>query len=320
MLSRSKSTILMTGGGGFVGSIFCGQLLKFFPSCRLVSVTREASSETFGWQTAVADVTNFDAVAKLVAEVKPDIVLHLAAQASVGGAHDLAEQTWKTNFIGTMAVGSAVAQSAPHALVLFVSSGEVYGSSLRSYPIKEDVDPQPQNPYSSSKLAAERVLRDILTPENKLIIARPFNHSGAGQDRRFVLPSFAAQIAEAEAGMRPPELHVGNLDAKRDFLHVDDVVAAYIGLLKVSAELSRVTVVNICSGKALPVSHYLAEMVRMAKVEVSVISDTDRMRPSDVSCSCGDNSLLRSLIGWSPTISSTGLVQELLSRWRKTYG
>ncbi|WP_082367308.1 GDP-mannose 4,6-dehydratase [Ensifer adhaerens] len=320
MTNSSNPTILMTGGAGFVGRVLCGELLESFASSRRVLLSRNAEFISSGWETAAADITDFDAVGKLVADVKPDIILHLAAQASVANAQNQAEQTWRTNVVGTMSIGSAVARWAPAATVLSVSSGEVYGASLSATPATEAVQPNPQNPYSWSKLVGERVLRDILTPENRLIIARPFNHSGAGQDRRFVLPSFAAQIVEAELGLREPQLHVGNLEAKRDFLHVNDVVAAYVGLLQLSPGLPRLTVVNICSGNALPVSYYLSEMRKLANLEVDIIVDHEKMRPSDIACSCGDNSLLRSLINWSPTISATALVQELLTSWRNKYG
>lgn len=319
MVSSSKPTILLTGGAGFVGQVLCRQLCRSFPASRRVVLTRNILFSEQGWETSIADITDFGAVRSLVADIKPDVVLHLAAQASVANAQGQAEQTWRTNFIGTMSIGSAVAQSVPAALVFFSSSGEVYGSNLRSGPANEEVDPQPLNPYSSSKLAAERVLRDILSPQNKLIIARSFNHSGPGQDRRFVLPSFAAQVVEAEFGLRKPELHVGNLEAKRDFLHVNDVVEAYLGLLNAAHTLPSLTVVNVCSGRALPISFYLAEMQKMAKVPLEVIVDQERMRPSEIPSACGDNSLLRSLIAWSPRTSPSTIVHELLTCWRKTY-
>ncbi len=320
MTNSSNPTILMTGGAGFVGRVLCGKLTEAFPLSHRVLLCRNGLGMSNGWETAVADVTDFDAVGMLVASIKPDIVLHLAAQASVANAQNYAEQTWRTNVIGTMSIGSAVARFAPSATVLFVSSGEVYGANLTEAPTTEAIQPLPQNPYSWSKFAAERVLYDVLTTDNKLIVARPFNHSGAGQDRRFVLPSFAAQIVEAELGLREPQLQVGNLEAKRDFLHVDDVVSAYVGLLRASPRLSRSTVVNISSGEAHPVRYYLAEMTKLSSARVEIIVDKEKMRPSDVSCSCGDNSLLRSLIGWSPKISKAALLQELLTSWRNRYG
>lgn len=320
MNNSSNPTILMTGGAGFVGRVLCQELARLYPLSRRVLISRNASFKSNGWEIAVADITDFDAVQNAVAIVKPDIVLHLAAQTSVANAQEQAEKTWRTNVIGTISIGSAIARLVPTATVLSVSSGEVYGSSLSTSPVTEDVEPIPQNPYSWSKLAGERALSDILATENRLIIARPFNHSGSGQDRRFVLPSFAAQIVEAELGLRKPQLHVGNLDAKRDFLHVNDVVAAYVGLLKISQKLSRLTVVNISSGEALPVSYYLSEMRNLAKLKVDVIVDKEKMRPSDITCSCGDNTLLRSLVNWSPKVTPTALAQELLESWRKIYG
>ena len=120
-----------------------------------------------------------------------------------------------------------------------MSSSDVYGASFRQGPATEETPPAPLNPYAASKLAAELMLRDVLPSSSKLIIARAFNHTGPGQDERFVLPSFAAQIARIEAGLAEPRLRVGDLAAERDFMHVADVADAYVRLLERAGGLQR---------------------------------------------------------------------------------
>ena len=223
--------ILLTGGTGFVGAHLAPALVAAFPHAdRLLLRLPGETAAREGWRTAEGHVTDAAAMTRLVADFKPDLVLHLAAQSSAGASLKAAEETWRVNFDGTLELASALAHHAPGATFFFVSSSETYGENFRSGPADETTPLAPANAYARSKAAAESMLPDVL-PQARLVIARPFNHTGPGQDVRFVLPSLAQQIADVEAGRRPPHLELGNLEASRDFLDVRDVCAAYIAML-----------------------------------------------------------------------------------------
>jgi GDP-4-dehydro-6-deoxy-D-mannose reductase len=251
----------------------------------------------------------------VVNEVRPDAILHLAAQASVGDNTVAAEQTWRVNFCGTMWLAHAVARHCGASTFLFVSSGEVYGKSFGAAPVAEDTPLLPLNAYARSKAAAEAMLADVLAPSARLIVARSFNHTGAGQDERFALPAFAAQIARIERGKGEPFISVGNLASQRDFLDVEDVVEAYLDLLDAPGLPQRL-ILNVASGEARVMSDLLARLQALAGTPFPTKVDPNRQRPSDVPCAIGDASKLREATGWAPRRSIDDMLARLLEYWR----
>lgn len=244
---------------------------------------------------------------------QPDVVFHLAAQTFVPDSLQTPLDTYETNALGTARVAEAVRGYASAAgsmpRIVFTSSAEVYGAQApEQFPLNESVAPHPDNPYAASKAAAEA----LLIGESKsfkldVVVARSFNHIGPGQSDRFVVPSFASQLARI-AGGSGEHLLVGNLDAKRDFLDVRDVVAAYIALARngVSGEMY-----NVCSGIARSIRDVLRELIIAAHVPVEVREDPERMRPSDVPIFVGDNAKLRAATGWEPRIAWTRSIRDI---------
>jgi GDP-4-dehydro-6-deoxy-D-mannose reductase len=309
-------TVLLTGGTGFVGSHLSRALAQRQPDAKLVFLCRPGEQPTQPDATFLtADLTDEASVDAAIKQVSPDLILHLAAQASVGDAIGGAEQTWRVNFCGTMWLASAVARHSPNAIFLFVSSAEVYGASFRNGPAREDTPLLPLNAYARSKAAAEAMLADVLPESTRLIIARSFNHTGAGQDERFVLPAFAAQIARIERGEQEPRLNVGNLAAEREFLDVEDVVEAYLRLLDTGGLPQRATF-NICSGEAHAISEMLDHMRARARTSFEVDVDPARLRPSEIARAVGDPSKLRNMTGWTPRHSIDDMLSRLLDHWR----
>ena len=308
----------MTGASGFVGSYVAPAIAELFPQAELLSMGARAPFKPLpGWRNIIADVTERAAVEAVVRDFRPDLVLHLAAQSSVGSAFGGVESTWRVNFCGTLEMASACARHALNGTFFFVSTSEVYGESFRDGPVSETSLPAPTNPYARSKAAAEAMLADVLPASMRLLIVRAFNHSGAGQDRRFVLPAFAAQIAEIEAGLKPPCLEVGNLSAERDFLHVRDVCAAYIGLLlKPGAESER-TVYNVASGSCYRIGDLVGALIRRARRPVDVKVNSALLRPTDIPRAVGDARRLADATGWKPTTNVEVLLAELLDFWRE---
>lgn len=305
--------ILMTGGTGFVGRYLAPMLQAASPGARRLMLSRPGVSDACaGWDSASAEIFDRDAIGALVHQFQPDLVVHMAAQASVGQSHDASEATWRINFGGAFVLAQAVATYAPEATFHFTSSAEVYGLSLNSGPVTEAAPLLPQNCYARSKMAAEMMLGDVLPRSQRLIVTRAFNHVGAGQDERFVMASLAAQIVRIETGLQPPVLKVGNLEAARDFLDVRDVCRAYMEILSISDRLAPRSVFNISSGSATKVRDALAQMQGISIANFDIEVDQARLRPNDIPCAVGINDTLVSATGWRPEWSLKDSLQALM--------
>jgi GDP-4-dehydro-6-deoxy-D-mannose reductase len=310
--------ILFTGATGFVGHYLAPAILDAFPDANKLILRRQNDIVSHqGWGEIDADLLNLKAIEAAIADYRPDLILHLAAQASVEASVDAAEATWRLNFDGSLALAAACTRHAPDATFFFVSSSEVYGESFRDGAAREDTPLKPMSVYARSKAAAEAMLSDVLRPQARLIIVRPFNHNGPHQDRRFVLPAFAAQIAEIEAGRKIPRLEVGNLDAARDFLDVRDVCAAYVGLLRHSSNLPLRASFNVGSGETRTIRELLDALRGLSRRDFDVAIDPARMRASDIPIALGNSDKLFKATGWKPKIPIADTLHALLDHWRE---
>jgi GDP-4-dehydro-6-deoxy-D-mannose reductase len=303
---------LVTGAAGFVGSYLVGRLLKdgytVFGGTPAEHPPRDPRSDAC-W--LALDVTREESVEETLRVSAPDVVFHLAAQASVGESFRDAVGTWEVNATGTLRLLHAVGKSAR---VVVVSSAEVYGSVPEDeQPLGEDRPLRPVNPYAASKAAAEMVaVQASLAGEADAVVARSFNHTGRGQDARFALPSFARQLGKIASGAEEPCLRVGNLSARRDFLDVRDVVDAYVAL----AERGQAGgVYNVCSGEARSIRSLVDEMVELSGTGARIEVDQARVRPVDVPLLRGDPSRIRAL-GWAARIPLRRTLADLLAAER----
>ncbi len=314
--------ILLTGGTGFVGSYLAPLLAKSYPKARLALLTLGDDPVRLSepWTQVRGNLLDASATEEVVGAVRPDLVVHLAGQASIGTALGAAEQTWRSNLHGTFNLASALARRAPGATVLFTSSASVYGASLNGGMATEDTALRPLDAYGRSKVAAEGALTDVLGPDARLLIARPVNHTGPRQSEKyFVLSSFAAQIAAIEAGRMEPVLHVGDLTKTRDFLDVRDVVAAYIAMIAKSAELpERVNCFNVASGEPHAISFLLESLRQRTATSFDTRVETFLLRPAtiDIPVIACDAAKLRTFTGWRRTFTIEDMLQSLLDYWR----
>ena len=309
--------ILMTGGTGFVGGHLCPRIVEAFPQAQRLMLTRSGDCVArSGFVNHPIDLTDHASVDAIFAQFRPDLVLHLAAQAAITAASAAKQDTWRLNVEGTLHLAGAIARHAPATTFLFVSSAEVYGLAFKDGPATEETVPRPMNAYARSKFAAEMALADVLPEEASLIVARAFNHTGPGQDTRFALPAFAAQIAAIETGQSPPRLMVGNLDAQRDFLDVRDVCDAYLALVRWAPPCGRETV-NVASGKAHRMRHLLDELCAQSSANFEVLNDPARMRPSEIECSVGRPDKMMHATGWRPKIPMSATLREVLEGQRR---
>lgn len=300
--------VLVTGGQGFVGRRLIPALRREMgPDGHVVVAALSAGDEQSGDARLIRfNLAEPRSVAQAVIDARPDLVIHLAAQSSVGGANLDSSETWIVNVDGTAALAEAVKKFSPDAHFLFASSAEVYGKAFLQGVVDENTVPRPVSLYGQSKLAAEEALSAILSP-SKLLVTRPCNHSGAGQDMRFVLPSFASQIRSGSDVIR-----VGNLEARRDFLHVDDVVEAMISLLKRRSDLWTGSPVNICSGQTVRISDLLDRMIAISGVDVQVEVDPSRLRPIDIPDARISPGRILSSTRWKPRRTLDQMLQDIL--------
>ncbi|NBN63984.1 NAD-dependent epimerase/dehydratase family protein [Microvirga tunisiensis] len=325
MLSEAalEGRVLVTGAGGFAARHLLPRLARHVdPELGHAAVFGPSGPDSAptlpqGFRALSCDLTDAGAIDALIAAVRPDHVIHLAAQSSVGASFaDGGRRTWSVNFDGTAALAGALLRHAPAATLLFASTVEVYGLAFRAGRLDETAATAPQNPYARSKRAAEDFLQDTLAGRLPLIIARLTNHSGAGQSAQFVLPSFARQIARIEAGLEPPVLLVGNLDAERDFLHVDDVIDAELTLLTRSTSLAH-QVYNVASGTPVPIRALLQRLLALAACPIEVRQDPARLRPSDIPRVDIDPGRLIGETGWRPGRSLDQLLAGVLEDQRR---
>ena len=306
-----KASVLVTGGSGFVGRRLVDRLVNRAGSLKstlsVVVAGRKAPTAAGPVAHEMLDLNDRASIDRALASSKPDVIVHLAAQSSVGVAIGAGALTWSANLGGSLNLAQSIAEHLPEATLLYASSAEVYGRAFNDGVATEGTVPDPQSAYSRSKFAAEQMFSDVLPDTAKLIVVRPSNHSGRGQDARFVLPSFASQILAGQS-----EIHVGNLAAQRDFLHVDDVIDAYIALITGADKLAARSVYNIASGQVVTIGSLLDRLIALSGAKASVVVDPARLRPVEIPVTQLDASLLRRAVGWAPTRSIDTMLQEIL--------
>jgi len=296
------SRLLIFGHSGFVGTYVlegarCRQDIEFVvPSANL-------------------DIRQANAVDAAIRAAEPDWILHLAGQSSVADSLRQPIDTYAVNTIGTANIVSAAVTYGFQGRMLFVSSADVYGTvDAAALPISESQPAAPRNPYAASKLAAEIICLEAMRRSRlDVVIARPFNHIGPGQDSRFVIASFADQIAAIARHERPSTLAVGDLSVERDFCDVRDVVDAYFVLFERG---NRGDVYNVCSGVSHRLDYVLEQLVLAAGVAVQIQVDQSRLRVSETPRLLGDNQKLQAL-GWKPQIP---LSQTLKDVFKHAFG
>ncbi|MFH0777885.1 MAG: GDP-mannose 4,6-dehydratase, partial [Candidatus Eisenbacteria bacterium] len=308
-----KNRVLITGALGFVGRHLYGELESSGHETwgsDMPQVCRQSEPPFDSRRLRPCDVTNIDAVAGVLNDVKPDSVVHLAAQSSAFKALSEPRETFTTNSLGTLNLFEAVRKLRPDCRVLVVGSADIYGPQARSGLLTEEAQIVPVSPYALSKAVQDLMcVQYCRSHAANAVRTRSFNHTGPFQTTTFVLPSFASQIARAEAGLCEPVIEVGNLEVVRDFSDVRDVVAAYRLILERGKAGEAY---NVCSGKGRELRELLEILTSLSRVRISVKRSETRMRPVDIPYLVGDNSKLRSHTGWEPRYEIEKTLAELL--------
>jgi len=311
----APSRFFVTGASGFVGRHLCHALSRRYPAARRMALRRSSTTPIDAWENVIGDLRDGGILSELITQFQPDLVIHLAGQASVAAAARDPRAAWDVNVLGSLALATALQTARCKATLLAVSSAEVYGTRLNDGPCDEAVVPAPATVYGRTKFAAEQALSDV--HDGRVIVVRPFNHSGPGQDERFALPGFAAQIARIERGLQPRQMLVGDLSVERDLLHIDDVIAAYVALIEKAEMLPHRAVFVVASGTPVALSDVVRHMQRQALTPFDMVSDPSRLRANDNPRMSGDSSALQQLTGWRPHRSHQQMAADLLDYWRQ---
>lgn len=290
--------LLVTGLSGFVGSHLAAQ-------AGAVDLAREGQ---------LADLREFDQVAAIVDALRPQSVIHLAAQSSVARSLVDPTETYQINFTGTLNLLTALRDCGFRGRMLYVGSGDVYGSVAESLlPVKEDMPLRPRNPYAVSKVAAEALCYQwSQSGPFEIVMARPFNHIGAGQDAQFAVADFARQIVAFRKGRGPGKLIVGDIHATRDFTDVRDIVRAYGDLLRAGLNGEAY---NVCSGAERSLGEIIEALLRISGVTMQVEIDSQRLRPSEQRRMRGSYDKLHRHTGWQPDIALEQTLKDILDYW-----
>ena len=320
-LPNGKPKVLITGINGFVGSHLADLLVSEGYPVSGIALTRDLRHLSHVEQQisiAYGDVRNAKEVGDILAEVKPDCVYHLAGSSFVPDAEADPKSVYDVNVLGTLNVLEAARLTHLSAKVLIVGSGEVYGHVPEAaLPVNEDYPLKPISPYGVTKACVDMVAYQYATAYKMHVIrVRPFNHIGPRQAEQFVCSSFAKQIVEIEKGIRKPILNVGNLEARRDFTDVRDVVRAYRTLLE---KAKGGEVYNIGSNKAWRIGDIVGILIGASRVKgIALEQQSLRVRPNDLPIMHCDASKVEKAIGWRPEIPIERTLQDLLNYWRDT--
>lgn len=308
--------IFITGATGFAGSHLVENLVA--AGHEIFSLVHEETSHQPLLQhenvtRILGNLLDPASLETAVAQAKPDRVYHLAGQAYPARSWEQPGLTLAVNSVGTANLLQAVVKyGRPRTLI--ITSAEIYGEIKPDMlPITEETLPAPHHPYGISKSTAGQLVPLFWERYQLPVVeARPFNHIGPRQSLGFVVPDFSSQLAGMRLGQRPNRMMVGNLEAKRDFTDVRDIVRAY-ELLAEQGKPGQAYL--ICSGTPVKIDTILQKLIELAGIEVEVAQDPTRMRPSDTPCLYGSYAKLQAQTGWQPQIGLEQSLADILADW-----
>lgn len=291
-----QSKLLVTGDNGFVGRHFCSRY----------------GGVALADQDGGVDLRDAARVHSAVGRLMPEAVLHLAAQSSVQSSFGAPEATFAVNFLGTLNLLQALTSARFQGAFLYVGSADVYGKKTDAdLPIRELQPLRPLSPYAVSKVAAEALCYQWSQNQQfRVVLTRPFNQIGPGQNTRFAIADFAHQIQEIRRGRRPPLLITGDIDVTRDFTDVRDTVRAYHMLL---ANGRNGEIYNVCSGQERSVRSLVEILLQIAGVVAEIRSSPAKLRPGEQRRAVGDPAKIHSELGWAPELSIRTTLTDLLN-------
>jgi len=312
--------VLITGITGFAGSHLADLCLtkkdvEVYGIIRWRSRTENIEHIWDRLRLLECDLRDASSTRDVIEDIRPDRIFHLAAQSFVPTSWKAPTESLTTNVIGQVNVFEAVRKLDIDCAIQIACSSEEYGMvHPDEVPINESNPLRPLSPYGVSKVGQDMLgYQYYMSYGMKIVRTRGFNHTGPRRGPVFVCSDFAKQIVDIEKGLREPYMEVGNLDARRDFTDVRDMVRAYWLALEKG---KPGTAYNICTGTSFSIREILDMLIEISGVKVEVRTDKGRLRPSDVPLLQGDNSLFCGDTGWKPEIPMEKTLSDLLDFWR----
>lgn len=309
---------LITGINGFVGSYLAEHLLEntnniygtIYPKDSIQNIKHILNKA----ETIPCDLNTPTAIENIIKNIRPERIFHLAAQGFVPKSWSDPIGTFRINVLGTLHLLDSVKKYCPFAKMLIICSSDEYGIVNSTEPITETVPLNPQNPYAVTKTCIDFLSHQLAQYNNLHVIrVRPFPHIGPRQSASFVVSDFSKQIASIEKGIQKPIIKVGNLQSKRDFTDVRDMVKAYwLAIEKGQKE----EVYNISSGKSYLIDEILKKLLSLTKTKIEIQQDPNKFRIKDESFKSGNNQKFRNQTGWKPEIPIEVTLRETLDYWR----
>lgn len=314
--------VLITGIGGFAGSHLADYVLSN-TSAQVYGILRDLEKADNIRQhngkisLSHCEIGDFQPVFKVIKEIKPDIIFHVAGQAFVPSSFEFAAETFKTNVIGTINIFEAVKACEINPRIVVVTSGEVYGETFGLPQLhSEQSIPQPVNPYAASKTSVDYIAQTYKKYEGlNIVVARPFNHTGPRQKPNFVCSSLAKQIVTMKQSNAAKILKVGNIKARRDFTDVRDIVRGYWMLSQIDNKTNYIF--NICSGNIFSIEEIISLYQEISGLKFELNVESKRLRGYDIQLLAGNHSAITHSVGWKPEIPFKQTLTDLLHYWNE---
>ena len=315
--------ILITGISGFVGGHFAHFLATNRKGIEVYGISRSKPAWDFvengdeilrNIHFHQADIRDTPRIQSLICDIKPDYILHLAAQSSVAESWKTPASSFINNISGFMNVIETVRLFGIPTKILSVGSAEQYGIVTQNdLPLKEKTCMHPTNPYAIARVAQEQLAKIYVDGYGlDICCTRSFNHCGPGQSDRFVVSSIVKQLVMIKQGKQDNGIHIGNGSIIRDFLDVRDVVAAYCLLLEKG---HRGEVYNICSGRGYAIRDIITILSDIYKTDIQIHEEKSQFRPIDNPQIIGSNEKIMHDLGWHPKVSFEESLQDLYDYW-----
>ena len=303
--------VLIFGASGFVGSYLSQE---FIDNGYKVVGTDKVNGPMLPTEVEFyeTDLMKNSDVENLLNNVAPDIIVNLAAISSVGASWNIPQTTVQINVVGALNIMEAARKSEKKPKILFVGSSEEY--VISNTLIDERTELNASNPYGISKVTQEQFAKLYRDQYGlKVYCVRPFNHTGVGQRESFVLPNFCKQVAEIEKSGKSGVIKVGNLQVKRDFSHVKDIVRAYRMIVE-SDNCEQIY--NVGSGEAHSLEDMLTYIIGLSNQNIEIKVDQSRIRPTDQPVICCDYSLIQKELGWEPKYNIFDALREMFDYFK----
>jgi nucleoside-diphosphate-sugar epimerase len=304
--------VLITGGNGFIGSHLIHKLCEFeygvyclerYVTGRYILGGQRLVKTVFG------DLRDAFAVRKVVREVQPDAVIHLASISAVSYSYNHPIEIMETNFLGTVNLAESCLREVPHFKhFLFAGTSEEYGNQEK-VPIKETTELYPNSPYAVSKVAADKYLQYMRDAYDfPVTILRNFNTYGRRDNTHFVVERTITQMLQKKT------VELGDPTPIRDFMYVNDHVNSYLTCLR--SEKAIGGTFNFCTGRGVSIAQLSELIKKLTDFKGDIVWDTIPKRPLDIAVLVGDCSKAKQLLGWEPKFTLERGLKLTTDFWR----